>query len=85
LNPLSVTTFHGLSIRRSRALKTLKNSPKRAFTVVPFFLLDVSGEVATFTPLPYQVVEVVKTTISCDSMQMELPFSFITFLRNLTE
>jgi len=55
------------------------------FIRVLFFLLDVSGEAATFTPLPYQVVEVVNTTISCDSVQMELPFIFVTFLRNLTE
>ena len=43
-------------------------------------LLDVSRHTATFTPRPYEVVEAAKTTISCDSMQMDLPSAFRVFL-----
>ena len=84
-DPLFRTTFCLEQIPARRPLGTFQNSPNRVFIGVPFFLLDVCCQPATFTPLPYQVVEVVNTTISCDSVQMELPFIFVTFLWNLTE
>ena len=83
--PLFRTTFCSEQIPALGPLETFQNSLNRVFTRVPFFLLDVGCQAATFTPLPYQVVEVGNTTISCDSMQMELPFIFVTFLGNLTE
>ena len=68
-----------------KRLGKFENSSNRVFVGVQFFLLDVGCQTATFPPLPYQVVHVVNTTISCDSMQTELPFIFVTFLGNLTE
>jgi len=83
--PLSGAIFLGEHVPVNKPLGMAENSSNRVFIGVQFFLLDVCCQTATFTPLPYQVVHVVNTTISCDSMQTELPFIFVTVLGNLTE